>query len=267
MTDSNASASRSFLVELQEARNVHVQRTTVLARRQCQILTNAGVAALLADVVLEFVAEVAQRGQHGVGRGLAETAERRVADHPSQFVEFVQVLLAAFAFGDAREGAQRLVQSDAARRAVAAGFGAGELDEIAGDVDHAVVVVHHHHAARAHDRAEFSQRFVINRRIEHVVRDAAAGGSAGLHRLDAVAVHAAATHIVDELAERGAERHFDQAGVRHLADEGEHLGAGAGVAADPGEPRRALGDDRRDVEPGLDVVDVGRMAPQALLAG
>ena len=31
------------------------------------------------------------------------------------------------------------------------------------------------------------------------------------------------------------------------------------------EPRRALGDDGRDVVPGLDVVDVGGLAPQALL--
>ena len=114
-----------FLVQLQEARNVHVQRTTVLARRQCQTLTNAGVAALLSNVVLEFVAKVAQRGKHGVRGGLAETAERRVADHPSQFVQFVQVLLTAFAFGDAREGAQGLVQSHPARRAFAAGFQSG----------------------------------------------------------------------------------------------------------------------------------------------
>ena len=255
-----------FLVQLQEARDVHVQRTTVLARRERQTLANAGAAALRADVVLEFVAEVAQRGQHGVGRGLAETAERGVADHPAQFVEFVQVLLTAFAFGDAREGAQRLVQSDPAGHAFAAGFGAGELDEVAGDVDHAVVFVHHHHAARTHDRAELPQRFEIDRGIEHLVRNAAAGRSAGLHRLDVMAERsAAAADVVDEVAERRAERHFDQAGVHHLADQGEDLGSGTGLAADLGEPRRAFGNDRRDVEPGLDVVDVGRMAPQALL--
>ena len=179
-----------------------------------EILTDAGAAALRADVVLELVAEMAQRGQHRVRRGLAEPAQRGVADHPAQFVEFGQVLLAAFALGDARERAQRLVEADAARRALAAGFGAGELDEVAGDVDHAVVVVHHHHAARAHDRAELAQRLEIDRRVEHVVRDAAAGRAAGLHRLDVVAVHAAAADIIDELAERGAERHLDQAGVR-----------------------------------------------------
>ena len=37
MTDSNASSRRSFFVELQEARDVHVQRATVLAGRQRQL--------------------------------------------------------------------------------------------------------------------------------------------------------------------------------------------------------------------------------------
>ena len=256
-----------FLVQLQEARNVHVKRTTVLARCECQILANTGAATLRSDVVLEFMAKMAQRGKDGVRGGLAEPAERRVADHPSQFVQFVEVLLTTLAFGDARESAQGLVQSHPARRAFAAGFRAGELDEIAGDIDHAVVVVHHHHAARTHDRTEFSQRFEINRRIEHIVRNAAAGRSAGLHRLDVVAGHAATTRIVDELAERGAERHFNQTGVHHLADEGEDLGSGTGLAADLGEPRRTFGNDGRDIEPGLDIVDVGRMAPQAFLRG
>ena len=52
-----------------------------------------------------------------------------------------------------------------------------------------------------------------------------------------------------------------------LADQREDLGAGALGAAGFGEPRRALGDDGRDVVPGLDVVDVGGLAPKPLLRG
>ena len=105
----------SLLIELQEARNVHVERTAVLARCKREILTHAGPAALGADVVLEFVAEMAQRSQHRVRCRLAEPAERGVADHPAQFVEFGEILLATLTFGDARQGAQRLVETDAAR--------------------------------------------------------------------------------------------------------------------------------------------------------
>ena len=254
----------AFLVELEEARDVHVQRTAVLARRQRQVLTDAGAAALGLDVVLEFVVEVAQRGEDRIRRSLAEPAQRRVADHPGEFVQLGEVLLAAFALGDARQRAQRLVEADPARRALAARLGAGELDEVAGDVDHAIVVVHHHHAARAHDRAELAERFVVDRRVEQFVRDATAGRTAGLHRLDRVAAHAAGAGVVDEARQRRAERHFDQAGVLHFADQRKDLGAGAGDAAGLGEPSRPLGDDRGDVEPGFDVVDVGRTAPQAL---
>ena len=90
----------------------------------------------------------------------------------------------ALAVGELVQDAQGLVQADAAGDAFAAGFGVGELDEVAGDVHHAVVFVHHHHAAGAHDGAELRQRFVIHRRVEHLLRDAAAGRAAGLHGLD-----------------------------------------------------------------------------------
>ena len=86
------------------------------------------------------------------------------------------------------QDAQRLVEAHAAGNALAAGFRVGELDEVAGHVHHAVVFVHHHHAARAHDGAELRERLVVHRRIEHLLRDAAARGAAGLHGLDVLAV-------------------------------------------------------------------------------
>ena len=197
------------------------------------------LAAPGVDVVLELVVEMAQRGEQRIRRRLPQPAERGLADHPPEFVEVGQILLAPLALGDAGEDAQRLVQPDPAGRAFAAGFRAGELDEVAGDVDHAIVFVHHHHAARAHDGAELAERFVVDRGFEQVGRDAAARRAAGLHRLDRMAVQAAAADGMDEIAERRAERHFHQAGVPDLADEGEDLGAGTGGAAGLGEPRRS----------------------------
>ena len=141
----------------------------------------------------------------------------------------------------------------------------GELDEVAGDVDHAVVFVHHDHAAGAHDRADLRERLVVDGRVEHVERDAAARGTAGLHGLDLAAVRGAAADVVDELGQRRAEGHLDEAGVLDLAHEREDLGAGALGAAGLAEPGRAAGHDGRDVVPGLDVVDVGGLAVEALL--
>ena len=82
----------ALLVELQEARNVHVQRTTVLAGRQRQFLADARLAALRDDVVFELLAEVPHGGEHRVGRGLAQAAQRAVADVAAQLVQGFQVL-------------------------------------------------------------------------------------------------------------------------------------------------------------------------------
>lgn len=143
----------------------------------------------------------------------------------------------------------------------------GEFDEVAGDVHHAIVFIHHHHAARAHDGAELHEGFVVHRGIEHFLGDAAAGRTAGLHGLDLAAGGAAFADVIDESLERSAEGHFDEAGIGHLADQGEDLGAGALGAAGLAEPGGSLGDDRRHVEPGFDVVDVGGLAPESLLGG
>ena len=217
------------------------------------------------DVVLVLVAEVADGGQHGIGRGLAQPAERRLADHAAQFVEQRHLLARSAARGDRGQDAQRLVQPHAAGHALAARLGVRELDKVARHIDHAVVFVQHHHAARSHDGAKLRQALVIDRRIQHLDRNAAARGPAGLHGLDAPAVHRALAHVVDEVLQRRAQRHLHQAGVLDLAHQRKHFGSGAFHAAGLGKPRRTAADDGRDVVPGLDVVDVGRLAVQTLL--
>ncbi len=63
------------------------------------------------------------------------------------------------------------------------------------------------------------QRFVVDRRIEQFLRDAASGRTAGLHALHLLAFGAAFTYVVNEGLERSAEGHFDEAGVVDFADE------------------------------------------------
>ena len=50
-------------------------------------------------------------------------------------------------------------------------------------------------------------------------------GPAGLHGLDPGRARGPAADVVDDLADRDAHRHFDQAGVPDLADQAEDLGA------------------------------------------
>ena len=136
-----------------------------------------------------------------------------------------------------------------------------EFDEVAGHIDHAVVFVHDHHAAGAHDGADLRQALVVDGRVEHLDGDAAAGGPAGLHGLDAAPGDRAFADVVDEALERRAQRHLDEAGVLHLAHQREDFGSGALGAAGFSKPSRAAGDDGRDVVPGFNVVDVGGPAP------
>ncbi len=67
--------------------------------------------------------------------------------------------------------------------------------------------------------------------------DAAAGRAAGLHGLEFASARARRRRCLDDdLAQRRAHRHFDQAGVGDLAGQGEDLGALALLGADAGEP-------------------------------
>ena len=99
-----------------------------------------------------------------------------------------------------------------------------KLQEVPGDVDHAGVVVEHDHAAGAHDRAGRGEALVVDRRVEELVAEAAAGGSAGLHRLELAAWQHAAADVVDHAgaawcpwAPRPGRR------APHLADEAKIL--------------------------------------------
>ena len=132
----------------------------------------------------------------------SSSSRSRSASRPSPLVMRVQ-------------DAQRLVQPHAARHALAAGFRVGELDEVAGDVHHAVVFVHHHHAARAHDGAELAPASRSPPGVSNI--------SCGMQPPEGPPVctaltcwpsHAAAADVVDERLERRAQRHLDQAGVR-----------------------------------------------------
>ena len=166
---------------------------------------------------------------------------------------------------DLVEEVVHLAGADAAGRALAAGLVDAEVHVELGDVDDAVVLVHDDHAARAHHRAEGGEALVgdrLCRGLSSVMMPPE--GPPVWTPLNLLAAPDAAADVVDDLAQGGAHRHLDEAGVVDLAGEGEDLGALGLLGADLGEPLGALGHDHGDVGEGLDVVDDRGLLPQAL---
>ena len=146
------------------AGNIDVRRAGAGARGIDQRRADARAAVLVADVLDVLLAEVADRREHRVRRGLAQAAQRRVLDHFAQVDQPLDVGLFAAALADAVEDFQHPLGAHAAGDALAARFFLDEFEEEAGDVDHAAILVHDDQAAGAHDRAEFGERFVVQRR-------------------------------------------------------------------------------------------------------
>ena len=123
-----------------------------------------GPAAVRDDVVFVLLAEMAQGGEHRIGRRLAQAAQRALANHAAELIQHGQVVACAPRPSVTRfRMRSALFKSHAARHAFAARLGMGELDEVARHVDHAVVFIHDHHAAGAHDGAELREVFVVDR--------------------------------------------------------------------------------------------------------
>ena len=108
---------------------------------------------------------------------------------------------------------------------------------------------------------------VIHRRVEHLLGNAASGGSPSLDRFYLPSCHCPFSNVVDEGFECSAQRHLHQPGVFHLSHKREDFCAGTFRTAGFGEPGWPAGHDGRDVVPGFDVVDVGGLSPQSFLCG
>jgi len=224
---------------------------------------HVGGALLVVDVRGVFVGEGFHGGQHRVGHGLAQAAQRRVLDGHGQALQAVEVGRHALALGDLVEEFVEALGTDAAGGALAAGLVHGEVEEELGHGHHAGGLVHDDHAAGAHHGLAGDEALVVDGHIEVLVGQGAAGRTAGLDGLEFLAVGAAAADVEDDFAKRRAHGHFDEAHVGDLAGQGEDLGALGGGGADGGEPVRALEDDGRDVGERLDVVDDGGLFPIA----
>ena len=64
----------ALLHQIEEPRDVHMQRAAIFARRESQAVAHSGAAALGDHVVVKFVAEMAHAGEHRIGRTLSQPA-------------------------------------------------------------------------------------------------------------------------------------------------------------------------------------------------
>lgn len=251
-----------FGSELYVPRRVNVTRTCIFARCGEERRTDAGTAAFINDVLLVFFAEIAQGGQDGVGRGLAEAAKTHALHHGAQLDQAVKVFKLALPFRDAVKDIVQLFGTHAARRAFTARFADAKLHEEFGDIDHAGVLIHDDEATGTHHGADFLEGFVLHGNIEELLWNAATGGTASLSSFKLLAVGNATADVEDDLTQRGAHGDLDNTRVAHATGQGENFGAFAALSADGGEPLTAVANDGRDTGEGLHIVNERGHAPE-----
>ena len=242
---------------------VHPDRAGVLAGRLEQRRADRRTAVFLMDVLLVFLAEIAKCAQHRVRRRLPEAAERGILDDGGHLFEQLDVPLLAFSLRDVRQDLEHPFGALPAGGALAAGFILAEIHEETGHVDGAVVLVHDDQSARTHDGAELGDLFVVDRRIEMLDRNAAAGGAAQLRSLEFLAFGDSAADVVNDGSQRRSHRDFDQSDVVDVTGQGEDLCPLALFRSDAGVPLRTLEDDLADVGQGFDVVQDAGLLPEA----
>ena len=156
-------------------------------------------------------------------------------------------------------------RTDPAGRALAAGFDGAELHREARLPSHVDAVVEHHDAAMADQPVAGGEGLIVERRIEQRAREVGAERSADLHRAHRAPGKRAAADVVDEFAERDAERGLEQAAISDIARELDRHGAARASHAELGIGLGAAVEDEGDRRERQHVVDHGRLAEQALV--
>ena len=222
-------------------------------------------AVLVHHVGQILVPEILQGALHRFAGALAQAAQGGLGDGGGQILQQVQVLQRALVVDDAGEDLQHAAGALPAGDALAAGLVLGEVHEEPGHLHHAGVLVHDHQSAGADHGPHLFQGVEVHGHVQVLLGEAAAGGAADLHRLELLPVLDAPADVEDDLPQGGAHGDLDEAGVHHVAGEGEGLGPGALLGADGSVPGGALPNDQGHVGEGLHVVQDRGPGPQALL--
>ena len=175
---------------------------------------------------------------------------------------FARAILAA---NDAVDDLDAADRADAARRALAAGFDRAEFHREARLLRHVDGVVEHDDAAMADQAVARRERLVVERRVEQRAGEIGAERAADLHRAHRPPARRAAADIVDQFAQRDAERGLEQPAMLDVAGELDRHGAARAAHAEIAIERGAFGQDHRHRGERQHVVDDGRPAEQPLM--
>ena len=166
----------------------------------------------------------------------------------------------------ALQGAQDLHaprQAVAAGRTPAAGFAGKKFFEVAHQRNHADLVVDGHRQRGTQTATRFTNAFELHRQIEVRFGQEVGARAARLPGFKLQTIAHAARVIFEDLARGGAERQFPDARVLHPSREAHQLGAGVFTGRNVLIPLDAVGQNRRNVAQGFNVVHAGRFPPYA----
>src|SRR3954452_16944504 len=161
----------------------------------------------------DILPEVPQCAEHGVGREAAERAERAEFHSVAEVFDECEVFAHALAVDDLLDRLDAAGRADPARRALAAGFDGAEFHGETRLLAHVDAIVEHDDCAMADQAIARGEGLVVERGVEQRTREVGAEGTADWHRADWPSRERAVADVVDEFAERHAERCLEQPAV------------------------------------------------------
>ena len=154
-------------------------------------------------------------------------------------------------------------QAVTAGRTPAAGLSGEKLFQVAYQRHHANLMVNRHRQRGAQTAARFTNAFELHRQVEMRFGQEVSARAARLPGFKLQTIAHAARVIFQNFARGGAERQLPDARVLHSAREAHQLGAGVFTGRDVLIPLDAVGQNRRNVAQGFNVVYAGRFPPDA----
>src|SRR5262245_47183120 len=180
----------------------------------------------------------------------------------AQTFENDQVLIDVFARHDLVHELDAAGRADAARRAFPARFDRAEFHGETRLPRHVDRVVEDHDAAMADQPVAGGEGLVVERRVEQLAREVGAERTADLHGANRPPRAGAAADVIDERAERDAERGLVKAAVLDVAGKLNGHGAARLARAEIAIEGAALHHDDGHGRERQHVVDDGRLAEQ-----
>src|SRR3972149_3018287 len=216
---------------------------------------------------LIFIAEILNRAKHRIGGRSSQGAKRSILDALGKLVEHLYIAFFAVAPTYPSENLVHYPNTFTTGGAFPARFVFEELEEVPGYIDHAGIFIHDYQAAGPHDRTDFGELLIINRKTQTRSRDAAAGRPTCLNSFEFLVARDPTADIEHDLPQCNTHRNLNKPRILDLPDHGEHLCALAGLGSDAGEPLAALIEYLGHIGPRLNIVDICRSAPDPELGG